>query len=51
MYEAPRIDVMGRLHEVTLGPLMSRCDGNSGTVGNPGMGNSGCGTPGNPMKP
>lgn len=43
MYESPSITVMGQLNELTLGQFFSRCDGFSGTVGNMGEGQGGCG--------
>lgn len=39
MYEAPSINLMGQLNELTLGQFFSRADGMSGTVGNRGNGN------------
>ena len=33
-YEKPSIEVLGSLHELTLGGPFSCADGNSGTVGN-----------------
>lgn len=38
-YEPPALTPMGKLHDITLGQFFSRCDGNSGTVGNKGQGN------------
>jgi len=38
-YEAPRIEVLGALADMTLGGPGSNCDGHSGTVGNFGNGN------------
>ena len=42
-YEPPRLFVMGRLSEVTLGGAGSRCDGFSGSIGNNGRPRLRCG--------
>lgn len=37
-YQAPSVQDLGRLEVLTLGGPHSRCDGNSGTVGDNGKG-------------